>query len=80
MNGEAGVQFMGDWAKGEFINAGKVPGTDFLCARFPGTQGTVLFNADQFVMFEVGDDKRAARRQARQRHPDRRPSRSPSTR
>jgi glucose/mannose transport system substrate-binding protein len=60
MNGEAGIQFMGDWAKGEFINAGKVPGTDFLCARFPGTQGTVLFNADQFVMFAVGDDKRAA--------------------
>lgn len=60
MNGEAGVQFMGDWAKGEFINAGKVPGTDFLCARFPGTQGTVLFNSDQFVMFNVGDEARHA--------------------
>jgi glucose/mannose transport system substrate-binding protein len=60
MNGEAGVQFMGDWAKGEFINAGKVPGQDFLCARFPGTQGTVLFNSDQFVMFAVGDDARDA--------------------
>lgn len=60
MNGEAGVQFMGDWAKGEFINAGKVPGTDFMCARFPGTQGTVLFNSDQFVMFAVGDDARGA--------------------
>jgi len=57
MEGQAGVQFMGDWAKGEFINAGKVPGQDFLCARFPGTQGTVLFNADQFVMFGVGDEK-----------------------
>jgi glucose/mannose transport system substrate-binding protein len=60
MNKEAGMQFMGDWAKGEFINAGKVPNQDFLCARFPGTQGTVLFNADQFVMFAVGDDKRDA--------------------
>jgi glucose/mannose transport system substrate-binding protein len=60
MEGQAGIQFMGDWAKGEFINAGKVPGTDFLCARFPGTQGTVLFNADQFVMFEVGDESRHA--------------------
>ena len=57
MEGQAGIQFMGDWAKGEFINAGKVPGQDFLCARFPGTQGTVLFNADQFVMFGVGDEK-----------------------
>ena len=60
INGEAGVQFMGDWAKGEFINAGKVPGTDFLCSRFPGTAGTVLFNSDQFVMFKVGDDARGA--------------------
>ena len=60
MEGKAGMQFMGDWAKGEFINAGKVPGQDFLCARFPGTQGTVLFNSDQFVMFQVGDDKRDA--------------------
>ena len=68
MNGKAGIQFMGDWAKGEFINAGKVPGTDFVCARFPGTQGTVLFNADQFVMFAVGDDKRDGAGEARQRH------------
>jgi glucose/mannose transport system substrate-binding protein len=60
MNGEAAMQFMGDWAKGEFINAGKKPGEDFLCFRFPGTQGTVLFNADQFVMFKVGEDKRDA--------------------
>ena len=57
MNGEAAMQFMGDWAKGEFINAGKVPNQDFLCFRFPGTQGTVPFNADQFVMFQVGEDK-----------------------
>jgi glucose/mannose transport system substrate-binding protein len=48
---------MGDWAKGEFINAKKVPGTDFLCMRFPGTQGMVSFNSDQFAMFKVGADK-----------------------
>ncbi len=62
INKEAGVQFMGDWAKGEFLNAGKVPGEDFLCFRFPGTQGTVTFNADQFVMFEVGDEGREAQK------------------
>jgi glucose/mannose transport system substrate-binding protein len=60
IEGKAGVQFMGDWAKGEFLNAGKVPGQDFLCFRFPGTQGTVTFNSDQFVMFKVGDDRKAA--------------------
>ncbi|HJR21194.1 MAG TPA: ABC transporter substrate-binding protein, partial [Dongiaceae bacterium] len=60
IEGKAGVQFMGDWAKGEFLNAGKEPGKDFLCFRFPDTQGTVTFNSDQFVMFEVGDDRKAA--------------------
>jgi glucose/mannose transport system substrate-binding protein len=52
IEGKAGVQFMGDWAKGEFLGAGKKPGDDFMCFRFPGTQGTVTFNADQFVMFK----------------------------
>ncbi len=54
INGEAGFQMMGDWAKGEFLNAGKVPGEDFLCFRFPGTQNQVTFNADQFMMFDQG--------------------------
>ncbi len=53
INGEAGMQMMGDWAKGEFLKAGKVPGTDFVCIRFPGTQGAVTFNSDQFAMFAV---------------------------
>jgi glucose/mannose transport system substrate-binding protein len=61
INGEAGMQFMGDWAKGEFLKAGKAPGTDFVCIRFPGTQGAVTFNSDQFAMFNVqGDGKKAA--------------------
>ncbi len=53
INGDAAFQMMGDWAKGEFINAGKVPGKDFLCFRQPGSQGTVSFNSDQFAMFAV---------------------------
>ena len=61
INGEAGMQMMGDWAKGEFLKAGKVPGTDFVCIRFPGTQGMVTFNSDQFAMFNVtSDDAKAA--------------------
>ncbi len=54
IKGEALLQVMGDWAKGEFINAKKEPGKDFLCFRFPGTQGVVTFNADQFVFFKHG--------------------------
>lgn len=55
IEGKAGFQIMGDWAKGEFLNAGKKPDEDFLCFRTPGTQGSVTFNSDQFVMFNVGE-------------------------
>ena len=60
INGQAGMQVMGDWAKGEFLKAGQTPGTDFVCLRFPGTQGAVAFNSDQFAMFNVGDDDKKA--------------------
>lgn len=55
IEGKAGMQMMGDWAKGEFLKAGQKPGSDFVCIRFPGTQGSVTFNSDQFAMFKVGD-------------------------
>ncbi|MFC4626277.1 ABC transporter substrate-binding protein [Daeguia caeni] len=54
---KAGVQFMGDWAKGEFLKAGKKPGVDFVCVRYPGTQGSVTFNSDLFAMFKVDEAK-----------------------
>ncbi len=58
MNGEAAFQIMGDWAKGEFLAAGKKPGEDFLCASTPGDG--YLYNVDSFAMFNVdGDDKKA---------------------
>ena len=58
MNGEAAFQIMGDWAKGEFLAAGKAPGEDFLCASTPGDG--FLYNVDSFAMFSVdGDDKQA---------------------
>jgi glucose/mannose transport system substrate-binding protein len=56
INGDAAFQFMGDWAKGEFLNAGKVPDQDFLCFRFPGTEKEVTFNSDVFVMFNQGGE------------------------
>lgn len=56
IEGQAGVQFMGDWAKGEFIKAEKKPGTDFVCARYPETQGAVTYNADVFAMFKVSEE------------------------
>jgi glucose/mannose transport system substrate-binding protein len=60
IKGDALVQVMGDWAKGEFVAAKKTPNTDFLCYRFPGTDGSVIYNSDMFGMFNVPDDQKAA--------------------
>ncbi|AIW14636.1 ABC transporter substrate-binding protein [Vibrio europaeus] len=55
INGEAAMQIMGDWAKGEFTAAGKVPGKDYICAPAPGTNGQFTFNIDSFAFFELSD-------------------------
>jgi glucose/mannose transport system substrate-binding protein len=53
IKGEAAMQFMGDWAKGEFIAAGKKPNVDYVAATAPGTGKQFLFNIDSFIMFKV---------------------------
>ena len=58
------MQVMGDWAKGEFVNAGKVAGQDFLCFRYPGTQGSVTFNSNSFGMMEVSEAEKPAQLEA----------------
>ncbi|OCX58194.1 sugar ABC transporter substrate-binding protein [Thioclava sp. SK-1] len=60
LNGEAAMQLMGDWAKGEIIRADMVPGEDILCVAAPGTEGSYLFNTDFFAAFDVSDDNRDA--------------------
>ena len=52
---KAAFQFMGDWAKGEFVAAGKTPGKDFLCAAAPGSANAYTFNVDSFAMFKLKD-------------------------
>ncbi len=56
IKGEAGMQLMGDWAKGEFIAAGKVPGKDFACVAAPGTAAAFTFNVDSFAMFKLKNE------------------------
>lgn len=56
IKGEAGMQLMGDWAKGEFIAAGKAPGKDFVCAAAPGTAKSFTFNVDSFAMFKLKNE------------------------
>ncbi len=61
MNGKAGMQIMGDWAKSEWTAAGKKAGSDYQCLPFPGTQGSFAFNIDSLAMFKLGDaDNRKA--------------------
>ncbi|MGF6967228.1 glucose/mannose transport system substrate-binding protein [Paraburkholderia sp. WC7.3g] len=55
INGKAAMQIMGDWAKGEFVNAGKKANVDYLCFQYPGTQGDFIFNTDQFATFKKSD-------------------------
>jgi len=52
INGKAAMQFMGDWAKGEFSSAGKTPGKDYVCVAAPGSAEAFTFNIDSLVMFE----------------------------
>jgi glucose/mannose transport system substrate-binding protein len=60
IKGDALLQVMGDWAKGEFKAANKEAGKDFLCYRFPGTDGSVFYNTDMFAFFKVPADRQAA--------------------
>jgi len=57
IKGEAAMQFMGDWAKGEFTAAGKKPGVDYEALAAPQTEKQFLFNVDSFIMFKVKDPR-----------------------
>lgn len=57
--GEAAMQFMGDWAKGEFTTAGKKVGVDYIALDAPQTSGSYLYNIDSFIMFKQKDAAKA---------------------
>ncbi len=52
MEGKAAFQIMGDWAKGEFTNAGLKPGIDYYCLPTPSDHG-YLYNVDSFIFFSM---------------------------
>ncbi|TAL92738.1 MAG: carbohydrate ABC transporter substrate-binding protein [Paraburkholderia sp.] len=49
ISGKAGVQIMGDWAKGEFSAAKQVPGKDFGCFPGFGPKSPYMVAGDVFV-------------------------------
>lgn len=60
INGQAAMQLMGDWAKGELIRAGVTPGKEVLCVTAPGTEGSFLFITDFFAFFDVNKKKQSS--------------------
>lgn len=56
ISGQAAMQIMGDWAKGEFLAKGLQPGTDFLCFATPSETPSFQWLIDSFGMFNVRDE------------------------
>ncbi len=53
IKGTAGIQFMGDWAKGDFLQAGFTAGKEYDCL-LPGGSGYII-GGDVFVMAKTSD-------------------------
>jgi glucose/mannose transport system substrate-binding protein len=58
ITGQAAMQVMGDWAKGEFIAAGLTPGEEYGCV-VPGQNGYIM-GGDVFVFPAIDDDAQKA--------------------
>jgi glucose/mannose transport system substrate-binding protein len=60
VKGQAGIQIMGDWAKGEITNAGSTPGNEIACIAMPGEHDGFIYNADSFEIFSHTKSDKAA--------------------
>jgi glucose/mannose transport system substrate-binding protein len=60
IKGEAAMQLMGDWAKGEFLAAGSLPGKGFICTPAPGTAKSFIYVVDSFAMFKLKNPANSA--------------------
>lgn len=45
------MQVHGSWVNSELTTLGAEAGQDYLCLRFPGTQGAYLFHSDHVIFF-----------------------------
>jgi len=62
INGKAAMQIMGDWAKGEFTNAGLKPGVDYACIPAPKANGQegYVYLVNSFSFFAQPDPEKQA--------------------
>ena len=56
ISGKAGMQVMGDWAKGEFALAKMTPDKDFHCVSTPGSGPLFVWESDYFAFFKQSND------------------------
>lgn len=55
ITGKAGIQIMGDWAKGEFTAAKQVAGKDYGCIAGFGAKSPYIIQGDVFVFPKTGN-------------------------
>lgn len=55
ITGKAGMQIMGDWAKGEFAMANQTPGKDYGCIAGFGARSPYVIQGDVFVFPKTKD-------------------------
>ena len=56
INGQAGMQIIGDYAKSELVLDGAKPNVDYGCVPAPGNAGSFLQTTDIFSMFKTTDE------------------------
>ena len=61
---DALVQVTGEWALGEFLNAGKKPNIDFICLPFPNTASHFLVSSDQLAAVRSPKNRHMIKQQA----------------
>lgn len=66
INGKAGMQMMGDWAKSEWTASRKVAGKDYQCVVFPGTESAFTYNIDSMAVFKQNGKDAEGTRAAQQ--------------
>jgi glucose/mannose transport system substrate-binding protein len=60
IQGKAGMQIMGDWAKGEFTSAGQTPGKEYGCTILSNKGVSYLLGGDVFVFPKQKSSEAAA--------------------
>lgn len=61
--GEVLMQIHGSWVNSELSALGAKPDIDYLCMRFPDTQGAYLFHSDHVIFFNKQDNRANNRQQ-----------------